>query len=96
MDEIFVTDTSLDENEESMPDDAMETVVDTTLVGVVYGCSKLNIRVSPDMGAEVVTVIPADTELMIDTEKSVEDWYAVCTASGAEGYCMKDYISISQ
>ena len=64
------------------------------LVGVVEGCKKLNVRAEPYLDAEVISVVEIGKELMIDEAKSTNDWYSVCTASGAEGFCMKKFITI--
>ena len=64
------------------------------LIGVVEGCKKLNVRAEPYLDAEVVSIIEIGKELMIDEAKSTNDWYSVCTASGAEGFCMKKFITI--
>lgn len=64
------------------------------IIGIVGGCKKLNIRAEPCGDADVISVIDVDKEVIIDLEKSTEDWYGVCTASGVEGYCMKKFITI--
>ena len=62
--------------------------------GVVKNCSKLNVREAPYENANIVCVIDAATKLVINQEESTGDFYAVCTESGAEGYCMSQYIEI--
>ena len=62
--------------------------------GVVIDCAKLNIRKQPNKDAVVVTVIPVNSEVIIDLENSTEDFYKVCSVIGIEGYCMKQYIEI--
>ena len=53
--------------------------------GDVCNCSSLN--------AEVICTISYPSEVMI-TDESDEVFYKVFTASGIEGYCMKDYIKL--
>ena len=65
-------------------------------MGVVSGCSKLNVRNHPDKGAVVATIIEEGAEVAIDMNRKYDEWYSVCTASGIEGYCMKEYITIQQ
>lgn len=65
-----------------------------TVIGVVTDCAKLNVRAEPKSNAEVVCVVTAKTDLVIDEAESTEDFYKVYTESGAEGYCMKRFISI--
>lgn len=62
--------------------------------GIVVDCTKLNVRVEPNSTAEVVCVVDASTDLEIDEEASTEEFYKVCTATGAEGFCMKKFIKI--
>lgn len=62
--------------------------------GVVANCVKLNIRKEPDAKAEILGVIPAPSTLVVYEEESTEDFYKVCTFSGIEGYCMKQYINL--
>ena len=67
------------------------------VIGVVCNCAKLNVRQDPDIKSDVVTVISAGDEVVIDTEDSTEDWYSVCVDRGSNyefGYCMKKYISV--
>lgn len=64
--------------------------------GVVTGCVKLNVRVKPNINAEPVCVVDANSELKIDADKSNKDWYSVCTSAGIEGYCMRKYIEVKQ
>lgn len=66
------------------------------LYGVVTNCLRLNIRKKPDKDSSVVVVVTCLDELKIDTDTSTDDWYAVCTASGIEGFCMKKFIAIKQ
>lgn len=70
------------------------TVSDDLLFGTVSDCSKLNIRKAPSKLADVVAEVLVDTEVMIDTENSTDEWYCVCTSSGIEGFCMKQYITL--
>lgn len=62
------------------------------IIGRVVGCKNLNIRHTPSLDAKVVQIVECGSEVMIDMEKSTGNFYEVCTASGAEGYCMKKFI----
>ena len=64
------------------------------LLGIVKGCTKLNVRAEPNGDADVLTTLSVSSEVMIDETESTEDFYKVCTASGMEGYCMKRFITI--
>lgn len=65
-----------------------------TVIGVVTDCLKLNLREKADPDADVVAVIDALTEVVIDMEASTDSFYKVCTAAGIEGFCMRKYIAI--
>ena len=47
-------------------------------VGVVTGCGKLNIRKEPNMSGEVVYEAVLKSELVIDLDKSTDEWYFRC------------------
>ena len=74
-------------------EDAPE-VAEVTKNGVVTDCAKLNVRAEPSVDAEVVCVISAATELLVDEAESTEDFYKICTAAGVEGYCMRKFITV--
>ena len=63
-----------------------------TVTGVVSNCTKLNVREKPMATANVVCVVNGATELKIDVAKSTDEWFRVCTATGAEGYCMRKFV----
>lgn len=63
-----------------------------TVAGVVTNCAKLNVRSKPSITGEVLCVLNASSEIEVDYEKSVPDWAYVCTATGVEGYCMRQFI----
>lgn len=66
------------------------------VTGTVVGCRKLNVRMHPSIEAEVMCVLRAGTEVQVDASNHYDDWYYVCTESGADGFCMKQYISVNQ
>ena len=65
-----------------------------TVNGVVYNCAKLNVREKPAAGSRVVSIIDAGSELSVTTDESFGNFYKICTASGIEGYCVKDYVRL--
>lgn len=67
---------------------------DSEVLAVVANCRKLNIREAPNMDADIVTVLTAGSEVMVDITNSTDDFYKVCNAVGIEGYCMKQYIEL--
>lgn len=90
--------------EQKIVEPVAEPVVETPVVeepetakpitGKVVGCKMLNVRIAPRKFADVVTVVNADSELIIDLDRSNDEWYSVCTAAGVEGYCVKDFVKI--
>ena len=66
---------------------------DEMLIGIV-DCLRLHIYAQPDVNSEVVCKIRYLTEVMIDPVNSTEDFYKICTAIGAEGFCPKDLLTI--
>ena len=69
---------------------------DSTVVGYVSGCFKLNIREEGYPGANVVCVVPEKTILLIEVAESNDEWYKVYTETGMEGFCMKQYVTLSE
>ena len=69
---------------------------DSTVVGYVSGCLKLNIREEGYPGANVVCVVPEKTALLIEVAESNDEWYKVYTEAGMEGFCMKQYVTLSE
>lgn len=81
--------------------DSAEIVEDTPveeevkeLIGIVSDCLKLNVRKEPRKDSEVVAIVNCLNELKIDLDTSTDDWYAVCTAAGIEGFCMKQFVNL--
>lgn len=65
-----------------------------TVKGVVFNCAKLNVREKPVVGSRVVKIIDAGTELAVTTDESFGIFCKICTVSGVEGYCVKDYVRL--
>ena len=72
----------------------IEDQSDSLQIGIVTHCSRLNIRKEPTIKAAIVCEIDSNAELMVDQKESTEDFYKVCTATGIEGFCMKQFISV--
>lgn len=77
----------------SFEEPEVENVTDK--IGEVTGCIKLRMRKDPDVDAPIVCIINAGTKVLIDEEGSTDKYYKVCTESVAEGYCMKEYITVN-
>lgn len=67
---------------------------ETQVYGTVVNCKNLNVRKRPNQKSESVLIIGAESKVKVDKSKSTAEFYKVCTASGAEGYCMKQYVQI--
>jgi hypothetical protein len=98
-------DTELDNMlvEENVESDVVETVVEDevpvvstpeTLTGVVSDCTILNVREAADVSARIVCVIKEATELQVIPGESTDDFYKVYLASGINGFCKKEFITI--
>lgn len=62
--------------------------------GVVVGCLHLKVYESPYQEDEIVTVLTALTEVMVDMGASTDYFYKICIAAGIQGYCEKKYIAL--
>ena len=65
-----------------------------SVVGIVSGCKRLNVRSKPSITAMVITEITVDSTVVISLEDSTNDWYKVCTEAGIEGFCMKKFVTV--
>lgn len=65
-----------------------------SVIGLVNNCANLRVRREPDDKAEVLGTIPVDTEVMIEEDEPASEFYKVLTASGLEGFCMKQFITV--
>lgn len=66
------------------------------IIGVVVNCTRLNVREEPNAKADIVCVIEALDEVMIEEGASTDDFYKIYTTSGLEGFCMKKFIVIRE
>ena len=97
--EVEVNDSELEEEEAVNVEELLETedaVEEETVVGVVIGCEKLNIRKEPAINSDVLCTVPVNAVLVIDVNESTNEWYSVITESGCNGYCMKKYVKVSE
>ncbi len=87
----------LEDSVETIEEQATETEAEVSKVfGVVTDCLRLNIRREPDKEAKVIIIATCLDEVEVDLNASTDEWYAVCTAAGMEGFCMKKFIAIRQ
>jgi uncharacterized protein YgiM (DUF1202 family) len=69
-------------------------VEEKTKMGTVTGCVQLNIRRRPRIDASIICQVNSGTKVIIDEEKSTEDFCKVYTEAGIEGFCMRKYITV--
>ena len=72
------------------------TVITDTVIGIVEGCVKLNIREADESKAKIVCVVPKGIELTVNLTKSNPDWLNVVTPDGKSGFCMAKYVSLGK
>lgn len=75
---------------------SVDQIEDVFINGTVTNCVNLNVRKTPEFDSDVITLISVTTKVVIDEGESTEEFYKIHTASGAEGFCMKQFISIDQ
>lgn len=85
--EIIANNTEMDTSPESEK-------TESDVYGYVTDCSKLNIRTKPISGAEVICTVNLNDKLLIDINRSTENWYCVTTNVGIEGFCMNKYVTV--
>lgn len=64
-----------------------------TLIGVA-NCLRLHVHSEPDLNSEIVCKVRYLTEVQIDPVNSTKEFYKICTAIGAEGFCQKDLLTL--
>lgn len=62
-------------------------------VGIV-NCLRLHIHSEPNLDSEIVCKVRYLTEVAIDLDNSTEEFYKICIATGAEGFCQKDLVNV--
>lgn len=92
-----VVDKKVLESPETKPENEITTEVEEPpkkekVLGTVVNCPRLRVREHPSINAVVAAEIDEGSEVVINEDKSTEEFYSVITATGLEGYCMKDYI----
>lgn len=77
---------------EFIPETVDTVTLPNTVEGIVINCGKLNVRANPDIDSDIVTVLNAMSEIEINVNESTGEWFKVCTATGIEGYCMREFV----
>lgn len=84
------------ETVEEAADEAAKSEEPVSRIGEVNGCKKLNVRQAASINSTPVCVISEGDMVIISPIESTDEWYKVYTEAGAEGFCMKTYISIKE
>lgn len=83
----------VEETTEEVRDESVDnTFIRTDKIGIVGNCDKLNVRAEANISSEVISILHAGAEVLINDEKSTEDFYNISTSAGIEGFCMRGYI----
>lgn len=72
----------------------VEEPEEATKIGTVTDCGLLNVRNKPSMDSKVLFTIPESANVVIDLEKSTDDFYNIFTEVGLEGFVRKEYIKV--
>lgn len=68
--------------------------VPETHKAIVCNCAKLNVRKNPYSDADVLAIIDLNDIVEVLNADAKGKFYPVRTASGVEGYCVKDYLKM--
>ena len=82
-------------NEPVLETPVQEAPKEEVKVGVVDGCIRLNVRVSPKITADVLTIINEGTEVTLSGRQPKNgEWYRVRINDDLEGFCMSKFITV--
>lgn len=62
--------------------------------GTIIKCTKLNVRETPNLDANIMCVLDKTSKVKVDVENSVGKFFKVVTEVGIEGYCLKEYVAV--
>lgn len=65
------------------------------VIGVVVNCKWLDLRSEPDNQSPIVYIAAYNDQLIVDLEKSTDEYYRVCTAFGIECYAGKEFVQLT-
>lgn len=92
------TDPATPEDDEQTSDPEPDGIV--PIIGVVSNCKMLNVRADTNKKAEIITIIPAGTEVVVCLLDKNDEWLEVHSIEGEpgvvgfHGFCMKEFITI--
>jgi len=85
------------EEVEDVQEEVVEPIIEQEpiqTIGFVDNCECLRVRKESNIDSEELCIINKLSEVVIDLEKSTDDFYKVTTSEGVDGYCMKKFIII--
>ena len=65
------------------------------LIGIVTGCTRLNIRAEASSDSDILTVVNVGSELQIHVSGTTDEFFKVTTGFGIGGYAMRQFVSIN-
>lgn len=71
----------------------MQMRTETMLTGIA-NCLRLSIYSEPNIDSEIICKVRYLTEVEIDLDNSTDNFYKIYTAIGAEGFCLKKFVTI--
>lgn len=92
VEETFQAPTQIIEPAVVVAEPEVNDVPEIPVTGVIINCTRLNVRENPDSKADVLCVLDKNTEVEIDMTQSTSDFFRVTTASGVEGFCMRQFV----
>lgn len=60
----------------------------------VVNCLRLHVFDKPNVDSEIVCKLRYLTEIKVDLSKSTDGFYKIYTAIGAEGFCVKEFVTL--
>lgn len=92
----------LEENMNLEMDEEIEEIseeveqLESYVKGIVRS-KRLALRTSPDTSsnANIISELNEKSDIMVNIDKSTDEFYMVVTSSQIEGYCMKKFIDIA-
>lgn len=60
--------------------------------GIIAGCVNTEILYEPKPYSEIKCLVNSLTDIIVDIDKSTEEYYFICTSSGIEGFCHRKYV----
>lgn len=69
-----------------------EEQVKMTKIVIVSNCSKLRLRMYPNLNSKVIKELPVGERLEVDTSFENPEFYKVTDKNGSYGYVMKNYV----